>query len=108
MPLQKIDIAVADITVRYNRTLYVDFTIPYTESGVGMIVPFKEDTKKNMWIFLKPLSTGMWFGSIIFFMYTGVVVWLLEYLNGNEHIHGPFSLRQLGITMFFSIFEESE
>jgi ionotropic glutamate receptor len=50
----------------------------------------------------------MWFGSIIFFIYTGVAVWLLEYLNGNEYVHGPFSLRQLGITMFFSIFEESE
>ncbi|CAM0951454.1 unnamed protein product [Alopecurus aequalis] len=106
--LQKYDIAVADITVRYNRTMYVDFTIPYTESGVGMIVPVKEDMIKNMWIFLKPLSTGMWFGSIIFFIYTGMAVWLLEYLNGNEHVHGPFSLKQLGITMFFSIFEEKE
>ncbi|KAM0913359.1 hypothetical protein ACQ4PT_012216 [Festuca glaucescens] len=104
----KIDIAVGDITVRYNRTLYVDFTIPYTESGVGMIVPVREDMINNMWIFLKPLSTGMWFGSIILFIYTGLVVWLLEYLNGNEHVHGPFSLKQLGITMFFSILEEKE
>uniref|UniRef100_A0ACD5XS16 Uncharacterized protein n=1 Tax=Avena sativa TaxID=4498 RepID=A0ACD5XS16_AVESA len=106
--LQKIDIAIGDITVRYNRTLYVDFTIPYTESGVGMLVPVKQDMIKNMWIFLKPLSTGMWFGSIILFTYTGLVVWLLEYLNGNEHVHGPFSLKQLGITMFFSILEEKE
>ncbi|KAM3024960.1 hypothetical protein ACUV84_038573 [Puccinellia chinampoensis] len=106
--LQKIDIAVGDITVRYNRTLYVDFTIPYTESGVGMIVPVKEDMIKNMWIFMKPLSTGMWFGSIILFMYTGLVIWLLEYLNGNEHVHGPFSLKQLGVIMFFTIFELKE
>ncbi|KAF7058971.1 hypothetical protein CFC21_065934 [Triticum aestivum] len=106
--LQKYDIAVGDITVRYNRSLYVDFTVPYTESGVGMIVPVKENMIKNMWIFLKPLSTGMWFGSIIFFIYTGVVAWLLEYLNGNQHVHGPFSLKQVGITMFFSIFEEKE
>ncbi|XP_044949210.1 glutamate receptor 2.8-like [Hordeum vulgare subsp. vulgare] len=106
--LQKYDIAVGDITVRYNRSLYVDFTVPYTESGVGMIVPVKENMIKNMWIFLKPLSTGMWFGSIIFFIYTGVVAWLLEYLNGNQHVHGPFSLKQVGITIFFSIFEEKE
>ncbi|KAG8050145.1 hypothetical protein GUJ93_ZPchr0009g1555 [Zizania palustris] len=57
--LQNYDIAVGDITVRYNRTLYVDFTIPYTESGVAMIVPVKENKNKNMWIFLKPLSSGM-------------------------------------------------
>jgi ionotropic glutamate receptor len=73
-----------------------------------MLVPVNQDMIKNIWIFLKPLSTGMWFGSIILLMYTGLVIWLLEYLNGNEHVHGPFSLKQLGTTMFFSIFKESE
>ncbi|XP_044949149.1 glutamate receptor 2.8-like [Hordeum vulgare subsp. vulgare] len=105
--LQEYDIAVADITIRYNRSLYVDFTVPYTESGVGMIVPVKENVMKDMWLFLKPLSTELWFGSILLFMYTGVVVWLLEYLNGNEHVHGHISLKQLATTVF-SIFEEKE
>ncbi|KAJ1289765.1 hypothetical protein BS78_02G189400 [Paspalum vaginatum] len=106
--LQRYDIAIGDITIRYNRTLYVDFTVPYTESGVAMIVPVKEKVNNNMWIFLKPLSKGMWFGSIMFFIYTGIVVWLLERLSGNGYLHGPFSLKQLGILMFFSIFEEKE
>ena len=107
MILQRYDIAIGDITIIYNRTPFVDFTIPYTESGVGMIVPVKETVKKNMWIFTKPLSKGMWFGSIMFTMYTTIVVWMLEHLNGNTHLHGPFSLRQLEILMSFSIFEES-
>uniref|UniRef100_A0A0E0IJV5 Glutamate receptor n=1 Tax=Oryza nivara TaxID=4536 RepID=A0A0E0IJV5_ORYNI len=85
--LQNYDIAVGDITVRYNRTSYVDFTMPYTESGVAMIVPVKENKNNDMWIFLKPLSRGMWCGSTIFFIYTGFVVWLLERLNGNGHLH---------------------
>ena len=106
MPMQRYDIAIGDITIRYNRTLYVDFTVPYTESGVAMIVPVKEKVN-NMWIFSKPLSKGMWFGSIMFFIYTALVVWLLERLNGNGYLHGPFSLKQLGILMFFSIYEES-
>ena len=104
--MQVYDIAVADTTIRYNRSLYVDFTVPYTESGVGMIVPVKEYVNTDMWLFLKPLSTEMWFGSIVFFIYTGISVWLLEHLNGNEHVHGPFSLKQLATTIF-SIFEES-
>ncbi|KAL6655541.1 hypothetical protein ACP70R_006367 [Stipagrostis hirtigluma subsp. patula] len=85
--LQRYDIAIGDITIRYNRTLYVDFTIPYTESGVAMIVPVKEEVGMNIWIFTEPLSKGMWFGSIIFFIYTGVAVWLLERLDGNEYLH---------------------
>ncbi|OQU89532.1 hypothetical protein SORBI_3002G208800 [Sorghum bicolor] len=108
--LQRYDIAVADITIIYNRSLYVDFTIPYTESGVGMIVPVKEKVNSNMWIFLKPLSQGMWFKSIIFIIYTRIAICLLEYLSGNRYLHGSFSLKQLGIQIlkFFFIFEEKD
>ncbi|TVU19096.1 hypothetical protein EJB05_35229, partial [Eragrostis curvula] len=107
--LQRYDIAIGDITIRYNRTLYVDFMVPYTQSGVAMIVPVKKkNVNENMWIFLKPLSKGMWFGTIVFFIYTGLVIWLLERLNGNGYLHGPFSLKQLGMLMFFSISEEKE
>uniref|UniRef100_K3YZ13 Glutamate receptor n=1 Tax=Setaria italica TaxID=4555 RepID=K3YZ13_SETIT len=82
----KYDIAVGDITIRYNRSLYVDFTLPYTESGVAMVVPVKESVDKNAWIFLKPLTPGMWFGTIILFIYTGIVIWLLELLGNNKNV----------------------
>uniref|UniRef100_A0A8R7UK58 Ionotropic glutamate receptor L-glutamate and glycine-binding domain-containing protein n=1 Tax=Triticum urartu TaxID=4572 RepID=A0A8R7UK58_TRIUA len=38
---QKYDVAIGDITISHNRTSYVDFTLPYTESGVAMVVPAK-------------------------------------------------------------------
>lgn len=105
--MQRYDIAIGDITIRYNRTLYVDFTVPYTKSGVAMVVPLNEKRNKDRWIFLKPLSKGMWFGSIIFFIYTGVAIWLMERLNGNGHLQDLFSAKQLGIIMFFPISEGS-
>lgn len=106
MPLQIYDIVIGDITIRYNRTFYVDFTLPYTESGIAMIVPVRDSVNENTWIFLKPLTPGMWFGSIAFFMYTGVVVLILEFLGNNENVRGSIT-RQLGIMIFFSLFEES-
>ena len=102
---QKYDIAVGDITIRYNRSLYVDFTLPYTESGIAMVVPVKESINKNAWIFLKPLTPDMWFGTIMLFIYTWIVIWLLELL-GNKDVHGPIP-RQLAIMIYFSLFEES-
>ncbi|CAN6251081.1 unnamed protein product [Urochloa humidicola] len=105
--LKKYDIAVGDITIRYNRSLYVDFTLPYTESGVAMVVPVKESIEKNAWIFLKPLTPGMWFGTIILFIYTGIVIWLLELLGNNKNVHGPIP-RQLATMIYFSLFEEKE
>nr|AGT17372.1 hypothetical protein SHCRBa_233_B18_R_10 [Saccharum hybrid cultivar R570] len=105
--LKKYDIAVGDITIRYNRSLYVDFTQPYTESGIAMVVPVRESINKNTWIFLKPLTPGMWIGTIILFIYTGIVIWLLELLGNNKAIHGPVP-RQLATMIYFSLFEESE
>ncbi|CAL5081553.1 unnamed protein product [Urochloa decumbens] len=105
--LKNYDIAVGDVTIRYNRSLYVDFTLPYTESGIAMVVPAKESINKNTWIFLKPLSPGMWFGTIILFIYTGIVIWLLEFLGNNKNVHGPIP-RQIATVIYFSLFEEKE
>ena len=105
--MQVYNAAIGDITIRYNRTSYADFTLPYTESGVAMIVPVKDDTNKNAWVFLKPLTTDLWFGSIAFFIYTGIVIWLLERRINNAELTGSF-FRQLGIAIYFSFFADSE
>ncbi|KAK3032403.1 hypothetical protein RJ639_036420 [Escallonia herrerae] len=54
------DAVVGDITIIANRSLYVDFTLPYTESGVTMIVPVKDRKEKSAWVFLKPLTWDLW------------------------------------------------
>ncbi|PRQ27947.1 putative ionotropic glutamate receptor, metazoa [Rosa chinensis] len=68
------DAAVGDITIRANRSLYVDFTLPYTESGISMIVPIKDkNDAKNTWVLehrinkdfrgppLHQIGTSFWF-----------------------------------------------
>ncbi|CAN6167021.1 unnamed protein product [Urochloa humidicola] len=105
--LKVYDIVIGDITIRYNRTFYADFTVPYTESGIAMVVPVRDSVNKNTWIFFKPLTPGMWLGSIVFFIYTGVVVLSLEFLGNNKNVRGPIP-RQLGIMIFFPLFEEKE
>ncbi|XP_072977011.1 glutamate receptor 2.7-like [Typha angustifolia] len=98
--LQKYDAVIGDITIRYNRTSYVDFTLPYTESGISMLVPVKNSINKNAWIFLKPLTANLWYGSFAFFIYTGFVVWVMEH-RINTDFRGPFP-HQLGTMFYFS------
>ncbi|KAM0943354.1 putative solute-binding protein family 3/ domain of MltF [Dioscorea sansibarensis] len=98
--LQKYDAAVGDITIRANRSLYVDFTLPYTESGVAMLVPVKESIHRNGWIFLKPLTVDLWLGTMAFFFYTGFVIWVMEHRINTEFRGPPF--QQLGTMIFFS------
>ncbi|KAJ0053036.1 hypothetical protein Pint_03107 [Pistacia integerrima] len=95
--LKKYDGAVGDITMTANRSLYVDFTIPYTDLGVGTIAP---KNNKNMWIFLKPLTGDLWLSSAGLFIFTGIVIWLIERPINNE-FQGPIS-HQIGMIFWFS------
>ncbi|XP_039033818.1 glutamate receptor 2.7-like [Hibiscus syriacus] len=73
-----------DVTLVANRSLYVDFTSPYTESGVSMLVPMKDNKKKNAWVFLQPLTSDLWITSGCFFVSIGFVVWILEHRMNDD------------------------
>ncbi|PON61614.1 Ionotropic glutamate receptor [Trema orientale] len=94
------DAAVGDLTIRANRSLYVDFTLPYTETGVSMIVPIKDDKSKNAWVFLKPLTWDLWVASSCFFVFVGFVVWVLEH-RINDDFRGPPHY-QVGTSFWYS------
>lgn len=84
------DVVVGDTTILVDRASYVDFTLPYTESGVSMIV--KINHQKNMWCFLKPLTWDLWVTAAASSMVLGLVVWALE--------HG--TLKEKAVALFMS------
>jgi ionotropic glutamate receptor len=96
----KIDAAVGDITIVANRSEYVDFTLPFTESGVSMVVPIRKDERKNAWIFMKPLTRELWITTASFFIFTGFAVWVLEH-RVNKEFRGP-PHKQVGMIFWFS------
>ncbi|XP_042514971.1 glutamate receptor 2.2-like [Macadamia integrifolia] len=81
---KRFNAAVGDVSILANRSNYVDFTMPYTESGVIMVVPMKDNLEKEFWMFLKPLSPGLWLVTSAGFIYIGVVVWILEQPTNTE------------------------
>ena len=100
MNVQNYDIVAGDVTIVANRSQYVDFTLPYTESGVAMIVPMRDDKRKNAWIFLKPLTWELWVTSFCSFVFIGFLIWILEH-RINEDFRGPFWY-QVGMIFWFS------
>ncbi|KAL3818422.1 hypothetical protein ACJIZ3_004327 [Penstemon smallii] len=97
---QNYDAVVGDVTIVANRSLYVDFTLPYTESGVSMVVPIKDDKSKNAWVFLKPLTWELWLTSFCSFVFIGFLIWILEH-RINEDFRGPFWY-QVGMIFWFA------
>ncbi|KAG6585769.1 Glutamate receptor 2.7, partial [Cucurbita argyrosperma subsp. sororia] len=94
------DGAVGDITIVANRSKYVDFTLPFTDSGVSMVVPTKADSKNRAWLFLKPLTLDLWITSLCFFVFMGFVVWILEH-RINPDFRGPPS-HQISTSLWYS------
>ncbi|PIN11779.1 Glutamate-gated kainate-type ion channel receptor subunit GluR5 [Handroanthus impetiginosus] len=98
--LEKYDAVVGDVAIVANRSKYVDFTFPYTASGLSIIVPIKDSERKTAWIFMKPLTMGLWLTIGASFVYTGFVVWVLEH-RVNKEFRGP-PHKQIGLIFWFS------
>ncbi|XP_041018053.1 glutamate receptor 2.3-like [Juglans microcarpa x Juglans regia] len=89
LKLKKFDAVVGDVTIVANRSLYVDFTLPYSESGVSMAVLMKNNEKENIWIFLKPLSWDLWLIIVAVSIFTGLVIWVLEHRINPDFSGSP-------------------
>ncbi|KAJ1387550.1 Solute-binding protein family 3/N-terminal domain of MltF [Sesbania bispinosa] len=94
------DAVVGDITILADRMQYVDFTLPYTESGLSIIVPAKsEDTAL---IFMKPFTWEMWMVTVSILIYTMLAVWYLE-RDSNPEFNCPWK-NQISIALWFTVF----
>ncbi|KAL5710470.1 hypothetical protein ACHQM5_021027 [Ranunculus cassubicifolius] len=96
--LKNFGAAVGDITVLANRLNFVDFTEPYADSGLSMVVPVRR--KSNAWSIVKPFTTKLWIMISILFLYIAFVVWFLE-RRSNPDFGGPWK-NQLSAAIWFT------
>ncbi|CAL0312081.1 unnamed protein product [Lupinus luteus] len=89
---------VGDMTLLADRLQYVDFTVPYAESGLSMIVPQKSEDSALM--FLKPFTWQMWVVTGAILTYTMLIVWYLE-RKQNPEFHGNWK-SQMGTALWFT------
>ncbi|TYI20318.1 hypothetical protein ES332_A07G228800v1 [Gossypium tomentosum] len=91
------DAVVGDITIISRRFAYVDFTQPFTDLGIGVVVP---KINNDIWIFLKHLCGDLWITAAAVFIFTGVVIWFIE-RPINEEFQGSPS-KQIGMIFWYS------
>jgi ionotropic glutamate receptor len=77
--------------------LYVDFTLPYTDIGIGILTVKKKS--QGMWTFFDPFEKSLWLASGAFFVLTGIVVWLVE-RSVNPEFQGSWG-QQLSMMLWF-------
>ncbi|KAF8410064.1 hypothetical protein HHK36_002586 [Tetracentron sinense] len=93
------DAAVGDTVIMADRCRYGEFSQPYVEAGLVMVVPTKRSLER--WMFMKPFTKGMWVLTVATSVFTGFVVWLIE-RKDNPEFQGPFTY-QIGTLLWFSI-----
>ncbi|CAL5335998.1 unnamed protein product [Camellia sinensis] len=100
---------VGDVKIIARRYQYAEFTEPYTESGLVMIVPVQSQTNRAL-LFMKPFTTDMWILIMAINIYNGFVVWLIE-RNHCPELQGSVmdqigTLLWLAFTTLFSLHGE--
>ncbi|KAI4353753.1 hypothetical protein L6164_002682 [Bauhinia variegata] len=80
---EKYDAVVGDVTIVANRSTYVDFTLPYFESGVKMLIQVRHRRHLDMWNFLQPFNWDLWLSIFAFCVFIGLVLLFME-RNANK------------------------
>ncbi|KAI3716235.1 hypothetical protein L6452_23435 [Arctium lappa] len=100
IPAENFDAIAGDVTIVSRRHDYADFTQPYTESGLEMIVPVRSRLSNQSWLFMKPFTAKMWWFIAGITLYNGFIIWLIERTH-CEHLQGSI-LTQIGIIIWLS------
>ncbi|KAJ7265010.1 hypothetical protein O6H91_Y403300 [Diphasiastrum complanatum] len=96
---KEFDAVVGDVTITTKRARIVDFTQPYTTSGLAVVVPVRKEDTNHAWAFMRPFTPAMWCITCVFFLCTGVVVWLLEHKKNRDFRGRP--KKQFVTTLWF-------
>ncbi|KAB5530022.1 hypothetical protein DKX38_020103 [Salix brachista] len=105
--LQNYDAVVADTAIVAKRFQCGEFSQPYADSGLQMLIIVRTKNINRAWLFTKPFSTSMWITIGIINIYNGFVVWLIERndeRNRDAEIRRGSLLKQIGY-MLYSAFK---
>ncbi|PQP98190.1 glutamate receptor 2.8 [Prunus yedoensis var. nudiflora] len=100
LAIDNFDAAVGSISILANRYQHAEFTAPYTESGLVMIVPVRSRTREKAWLFIKPFTNAMWVLIGATSIYNGFVIWLIE-RNHCPELKGSIS-NQVGTLIWLA------
>ncbi|KAM3376715.1 hypothetical protein P3S68_009128 [Capsicum galapagoense] len=93
------DAAVGDIAIVTNRTKISDFSQPYIDSGLVLVVRVKK-IRSIAWAFLRPFTPLAWGVIAAFCLIVGTIVWILEH-KFNDEFRGP-PKKQVVTILWFS------
>nr|XP_007140895.1 hypothetical protein PHAVU_008G150400g [Phaseolus vulgaris]ESW12889.1 hypothetical protein PHAVU_008G150400g [Phaseolus vulgaris] len=102
-----LDAAVGDTSIMAYRYHLVDFSQPYVESGIDMVVTEQPAKLKETWIFLEAFTKDMWIMMAALHIFVGFVIWLIE-RQVNAELKGLGSMLWFLVTVIFYAHRNNE
>lgn len=73
---QKADLAVAPLTISSHRQTAVDFTQPFMDLGLSILIENNINEDYKVFSFLKPFNTDLWIAIVVSTILVGFFLWL--------------------------------
>jgi ionotropic glutamate receptor len=81
---QEADLAVIDLSVTKSRQMAVDFTMPYMNTGVGILYKKRAPAPPNLFSFLSPLAVDVWIYMSTAYLTISILMFLLARITPYE------------------------
>jgi len=92
---QRADLAIADLTITFEREQAVDFTTPFMNLGVSILYRKPIKQPPNLFSFLSPLSLDVWIYMATAYLGVSVLLFILAKYVLSTH----FGLSNLNISI---------
>ncbi|XP_053604879.1 glutamate receptor ionotropic, kainate 2 isoform X2 [Plodia interpunctella] len=88
---QRADVAIADLTITYDREQVVDFTMPFMNLGISVLYRKPIKQPPNLFSFLSPLSLDVWIYMATAYLGVSVLLFILARFTPYEwhQSHSP-------------------
>lgn len=78
------DVAIADLTITFDRKKAVDFTNPFMTLGIGILFVKPTPKEKNLFSFLDPFTPSVWISTGCAYLFISALVFLLSRINNDD------------------------
>ncbi|KAD4385228.1 hypothetical protein E3N88_25396 [Mikania micrantha] len=98
-----LDGGVGDTEIMADRYEYVEFSQPYLDSGLVIVVPVKPKIMKGRFIFFYAFTTKLWIILLAMTIGTVSVVWLNEHVHGNDEFVAASTFEYVSKMLWFAV-----
>ena len=87
---QKADLAIADLTITYEREQAVDFSMPFMNLGISILYKKPQKKPPDLFSFLSPLSLDVWIYTATAYLGVSILLFILARSEQNSLQEGEF------------------